>query len=149
MDDAVAARACLAHQASIMTTGISLETAKEYLQQLNLNYLIDAMCSPNYTLPRWTKEDAEKACQLYKNFLFLQKKYLPQPLVPTREIDEVWHNHILHTKRYHEDCMKIFGHYLHHLPASPNDDNKKLIEYFLQTKQLYLETFKAPLVTFR
>jgi hypothetical protein len=129
-----------------MTGAVSLHEAKSYLQTLNLTYIIEAMCAASYPLPRWAREDAERCCQLYKNFLYLQKKHFPQPLVPTREIDEFWHNHILYTKQYTHDCEHIFGHYLHHVPASPSEDMQALVDDFLQTKQWYLEEFGEPLI---
>lgn len=99
---------------------ISLEEAKAYLAALDLSYLIEDMTGDNYPLPRWTLEDATLALPIYKNFLYLQKKYFSYPLVPTKEIDEFWHNHILYTKNYHKDCSHIFGHYLHHQPIAKN-----------------------------
>ena len=124
---------------------ISFEAAREYIAKLDLAYISESMCTESYSLPRWTKEDAGKCCQLYKNFLLLQKKHLPLPLVPTREIDEYWHNHILHTKNYVEDCEHIFGHYLHHQPKTPADASDTLIADFLQTKALYLAEFGVSL----
>ncbi|VVC76521.1 hypothetical protein AQUSIP_18360 [Aquicella siphonis] len=128
---------------------VSLEEARCYIDALDLTYIAESMCAPHYPLPRWTHADAVQCCQLYKNFLFLLKKYLPMPLVPTREIDEFWHNHILYTRNYFHDCEKIFGHYLHHEPASPTDDGQALISNFLETKKLYLEEFGQPLVLTR
>lgn len=122
-------------------TMISLQAAREYLSELDLSYIIAAMCAPDYPLPRWTVEDATHCCQLYKNFLFLMKKHLSLSLVPTREIDEFWHNHILYTRQYFHDCEHIFGHYLHHEPASPTDNPVQLIDNFKLTKALYLEEF--------
>lgn len=119
----------------------SLEAAKDYLDQLDLNYIAKAMCAPEYPLPRWQEDDALRCVQLYKNFLYLQKKHLPQPLVPTREIDEVWHNHILYTQQYFRDCEQIFGHYLHHAPASPTEETAKLVDDYLRTKALYFAEF--------
>lgn len=124
---------------------ISFEEAQQYIKQMDLNYIVECMCAEHYPLPRWEQSDAFKCCQLYKNFLLLQKKYLPMPLVPTREIDEFWHNHILYTRNYFQDCMNIFGHYLHHDPASPTETPLNLTKNFLQTKELYLQEFKQPL----
>jgi hypothetical protein len=125
---------------------LSLDEACRYIHALDFSYLVEIMCAPAYPLPRWTKVEAQHCCQLYKNFLILFKKYPGTQLVPTREIDEFWHNHILHTKRYVQDCLDIFGYYLHHEPASPTDQPDQLIHHFLITKQLYLETFGQPLV---
>lgn len=115
----------------------ALEIARRYIEQLDLTYIIDAMCAPSYPLPRWTKEDAVKCCQLYKNFLFLLRKHQNETLVPSRNIDEFWHNHILYTKNYIEDCQAIFGRYMHHDPATPNDDPKELIDGYQKTKHYY------------
>jgi hypothetical protein len=123
----------------------SLEQARSYLDSLDLNYIVDAMCADSYALPRWLKADAQHCCQLYKNFLWLQKKYAPQAMVPTREIDEFWHNHILFTKNYFDDCLQLFGYYLHHEPSTPSDDPNVLIEQFLITKELYLSEFSQAL----
>lgn len=120
---------------------ISLDEARRYIDKLDLSYIVDAMCSPSYALPQWTAADAAHCLKLYKNFIFLQKKHRDFHLVPTREIDEFWHNHILYTKNYFEDCQQIFGHYLHHEPASPQEDKQRLIDDYLKTKQLYWEEF--------
>lgn len=120
---------------------IALDEAREYLAQLDLSYIVEFMCASHYPLPRWTQSEAEQCCQLYKKFLWLNKKNLPRALVPTREIDEFWHNHILYTQRYTQDCMKIFGHYFHHQPESPTDNPETLVKLFVETKALYLEEF--------
>jgi len=122
---------------------VTLEEARRYLEKLDLNYIVAAMCSETYSLPRWERQDALECSQRYKNFLFLQKKYLPFSLIPTRQIDEFWHNHILYTKQYFADCQHIFGHYLHHEPADPNESNQ-LIDDYLRTKTLYLAEFGKP-----
>ncbi|MFZ2315116.1 MAG: hypothetical protein WAW86_05605 [Gammaproteobacteria bacterium] len=120
---------------------ISLANARAYLAQLDLDYIVKAMCSADYALPQWTEEDAKHCARLYKNFLFLFKKHFPEPLVPTRLIDEFWHNHILYTKRYTEDCLNIFGHYLHHEPASGDEGAERLVEQFMKTQRYYFEEF--------
>lgn len=124
---------------------ISDDAARLYIEQLDLSYLVETMCAPTYPLPRWTISDATQCVALYKNFLLLQKKHLPESLVPTRQIDECWHNHILHTKNYVHDCLQIFGHYLHHEPASPNENPNKLVQDYIKTKQYYLNEFNQPL----
>jgi hypothetical protein len=35
---------------------------------------------------------------------------------PSAEADLVWHQHILDTARYAQDCQRIFGRFLHHDP---------------------------------
>ena len=115
--------------------------AQVYLEALNLDYLIDFMCGERYPLPRWRRVDAEHCASLYKNFLWLNKKHSGQTLVPTREIDEFWHNHILYTRQYARDCLAIFGRYLHHEPSPPDEDPADLVKHYLHTKALYAAEF--------
>lgn len=119
----------------------SLAQAKLYLAQLDLSYVTAFMASERYPLPRWTLADAEACGRLYKNFLWLNKKYPDQALVPSKEIDEYWHNHILYTRLYVRDCGHIFGHYLHHEPQGLDEDPQSLIDQYIHTKALYLAEF--------
>lgn len=128
-------------QASTQRIRRSDEYAREYLARLDLNYIVEKMCHASYPLPRWTKQDALQCMQFYKNFLLLNKLHHGTPLVPTREIDEFWHNHILYTKEYMQDCEQLFGHYLHHRPATPGKDDTGLAADYQRTKELYLAEF--------
>lgn len=119
---------------------VSLERARAYLDQLDLGYIVKAMCAPSYALPRWVESEAKHCERIYKNFLLLAKLHPNEAIVPTRQIDEFWHNHILYTKQYTEDCLNIFGHYFHHQPAS-EEEGEGLVNQFLKTKQYYLEAF--------
>ena len=38
---------------------------------------------------------------------------------PTREVDAIWHEFILHTRIYSEYCMERFQRFVHHVPTSP------------------------------
>lgn len=125
---------------------INRSLAQQYLDQLDLSYIVDSMCATSYALPRWLPSEAQQCAQLYKNFLWLCKKHGAEALVPTREIDEFWHNHILFTRRYQRDCQHIFGAYLHHEPSSPDEDPQALIRAFTHTKALYLSEFNQPLI---
>lgn len=124
---------------------VNLEQAKKYLNELDLSYIVTTMCAEAYPLPCWSQSDATACAILYKEFLFLIKKHWPLQLVPTREIDEFWHNHILFTKKYHADCLNIFGHYLYHEPARPDENQEKLAHDYLRTKELYHNEFQRPL----
>jgi hypothetical protein len=120
---------------------ISTDQARQYLATLDLSYIVRIMCDENYPLPRWTITDARECGRRYKNFLLLQKIHTSISLVPTRFIDEFWHNHILHTRCYLEDCQHIFGFYYHHVPAVPGENVARLIDQFERTKALYWEEF--------
>lgn len=128
---------------------MTLEQARNYINALDLSYIVAAMCSDQYPLPRWRRDDADDCCKRYKNFLFLFKKYPQESLVPTREIDEFWHNHILYTKNYLHDCMNIYGYYLHHEPAVPGENPEILVSLYQKTKKYYLQEFNEPLTLHR
>lgn len=61
-------------------------------------------------------------------------------------VDEMWHNFILFTKDYHAFCIKFFGKYLHHLPASKEAKLKHLKRSEAQpekVKQEYLSNMET------
>lgn len=111
----------------------------EFIQRLDLNYIIVRMIDKK----SWSPVDAEATVRKYKNFLILKIIYPQLSCVPTSEIDEIWHEHILHTKNYMRDCEQIFGHFLHHNPSDGSDDDKELLAaLYNKTKQLYEEHFQ-------
>ncbi|TAM51283.1 MAG: hypothetical protein EPN57_18725 [Paraburkholderia sp.] len=63
----------------------------------------------------------ERAEAGYRQFLKLAAKYPDAPIVPSKEVDEFWHMHILDTQRYSADCERIFGYMIHHDPYSGID----------------------------
>ncbi len=73
----------------------------------------------------WTASRADSAVAEYRKLLVLAK--LGVHVVPGKDIDEIWHSHILFTKSYALDCDSFFGYYLHHKPAdgSSAEDNAK------------------------
>lgn len=121
--------------------------AYQYLTQLDLSYIKHYMCSEAYTLPQWSAEDAAIAIELYKRFLWLILKYGEEHMiVPTKEIDEVWHNHILHTEKYFKDCEAIANHYIHHRPSDLSmEDKQSLATAFQKTRELYFQEFNEHL----
>jgi hypothetical protein len=86
----------------------------------------------------WTRDKSETAEMWYKRFLILRLKYPDVELVPNKEIDEIWHLHILDTKKYSNDCLDIFGTFFHH---SPSYGKRKLSKEFEITESLYRAEF--------
>ena len=64
----------------------------------------------------WSLLRATQAIEQYRRFLFLSKHYPNHRIVPSREVDQVWHNHILDTAKYREDCDTLFGQFMDHWP---------------------------------
>ncbi|ODN43528.1 glycine-rich domain-containing protein [Piscirickettsia litoralis] len=125
---------------------INLKSAHDYIERLDLDYICRSMCSDLYPLPQWQWQTVKTCEMLYKRYLWLRVRFPETALVPTKEIDEFWHNHILHTKRYMEDCHALVGGYIHHRPADlENDDLDVLAKDFEVTQTLYLKEFGEPL----
>lgn len=123
----------------IMPRVPSLKAAEEYIYQMDLSKVIDKLSRQ----PDWNFEDANYCSHLYRNYLYLVKKYSDQ-LPPSKDIDEFWHQHILDTQKYHQDCQAIFGRYLHHYPYFGIDeetDQKDLEKAFDKTQEYYYKEF--------
>lgn len=45
--------------------------------------------------------------------------------MPSQVVDDLWHEFILHTKTYQKFCRRAFGGFLHHVPATEVNINKK------------------------
>lgn len=65
----------------------------------------------------WDEERVERALNEYRQFLALMYWKPEAALVPSEDIDEVWHTHVLNTARYQADCEAIFGRFQHHFPT--------------------------------
>lgn len=90
------------------------------------------------------EESAAKAEDLYRKFLTLRHRYPASRHVPPKIADEVWHNHIMHTKQYLADCEKLFGDVLHHVPELEGDQSSHLRDYD-QTVKHYKQEFGVEL----
>jgi hypothetical protein len=64
----------------------------------------------------WSSEHADRIELGYRRFLKLLAKYPERAIAPTRDIDDFWHAHILDTRKYADDCMRVFGEFVHHYP---------------------------------
>lgn len=64
--------------------------------------------------PEWSQQrldDAEKGYREYMADVNHDKT-----LSPSKDVDEVWHAHILHTIEYAGFCQFHFGRFIHHVP---------------------------------
>jgi len=90
----------------------------------------------------------QAAEERYRKFLQLVLKYPDMPLAPSRDVDEMWHLHMLHPRAYHADCLRLFGDILDHdggfglgegeLPALNN--------LFSETANLWQQEYGEPYV---
>lgn len=65
----------------------------------------------------WSPARAADAVEGYRQFLVLMLEFPGRSLVPSEDIDKVWHQHIEWTERYEQDCHRIFGRLQHHYPC--------------------------------
>jgi hypothetical protein len=82
----------------------------------------------------------------YRQYLFLYHLYPDRILVPSKEIDQVWHTHILDTAKYREDCDLLFGRFIDHWPyfgLADEADRAALEQAFVETQALYDHHFKT------
>ena len=94
----------------------------------------------------WTREYTESIEHAYRNYLTMLVKHPEdaEDIVVSKDVDEFWHTHILHTMKYTEDCERVFGTYLHHNPdiggRAPVEIERKaaLVE---KTRRLYQQEF--------
>ena len=91
----------------------------------------------------WTAQQTELAISLYKMFLCLHFLFPDIELVPSKEIDEVWHTHILlNTYQYIQDCQELFGYILHHYsPVDETSEQYQHHETAREVTKLLLELF--------
>jgi len=64
----------------------------------------------------WSLELTQRVTCEYKKFLILCLENPDFPVVPSSQVDDFWHLHILDTQKYQEDCKKYLGYFLHHFP---------------------------------
>ena len=98
----------------------------------------------NYKDTQWTLEQAEQVSQMYLGFLYLSWKYPNKAIVPSKAVDKFWHQHILDTQKYHQDCQMVFGYYVHHFPyfgMRGQEDVNALNTAFEETMALFNEHF--------
>merc|ERR1712224_196850 len=89
---------------------------------------------PRVITPQWI----QTAVTRYMQFLELANEKPGTLLVPTLDVDLIWHAHMLSPEDYREDCHALLGRLLQH------DDNLpegKLEEAFDHTKELWQARF--------
>jgi hypothetical protein len=99
----------------------------------------------------WTIKQCNEAEKEYKRFLALKRTYPDKDIVPHKVLDHFWHQHILDTEKYAEDCELVFGRFLHHFPyfgMNGDQDAQNLTDAFEETKVLYKMHFGEDYVGF-
>lgn len=85
--------------------------------------------------------DASKLEKEYRQFLYLIAQNPEKPMIPwSQNLDDFWHEHILDTQKYAQDCQAIFGKFIHHDPHLPKG-SKTHNESFDATRKAYKDNF--------
>jgi hypothetical protein len=90
--------------------------AAERIDALDLEPIVYKLMHPGHGEQGMTLAEADQLIAAYRCFLRLCAWYPQESVVPSGEVDEVWHTHILDTAKYAEDSHAVFGFFLHHFP---------------------------------
>lgn len=94
--------------------------------------------------------EADQAVALYRCFLKLCVLHPDATIVPTRQVDRVWHAHVLDTAKYRADCDHLFGHFVDHFPYAGlrgEGDRLTWLADFAQTRCLFADHFGVEIGT--
>jgi len=92
-------------------------------------------------LPESVTKEAERR---YRMFLALVQKYPDEVVSPSKDIDEMWHIHMLHPSAYYEDCISNFGYILDHdggYGSASAEEWEDLLRIFDRTAALWKKEF--------
>jgi hypothetical protein len=127
---------------------ITVQTFEEKLEQLDLEPIAFQLMHSGEG--EWTHQRTMQAIAQYRQFLYLIYLYPNRSLVPSQDIDRVWHHHILDTMKYAQDCQMLFGYFLHHFPyfgLRGESDRHNWQTAVEQTQALFQEHFGGDAIT--
>ncbi|MFM2357397.1 MAG: hypothetical protein RJA61_134 [Candidatus Parcubacteria bacterium] len=130
-------------EAVLATGGISTDERLKRLEVLDLRDVKRKLMEPEPEGKGWTQDQADEAEKWYRRYIATIIKY-PNATshVPNGPIDTFWHQHILDTAAYRDDCAHILGYFLDHYPYfGLNGDAKERDDSFDETNQLYIAMF--------
>jgi hypothetical protein len=97
----------------------------------------------------WNAEETLVAIDRYEKFLKLVALDPSRMVAPTRDIDEIWHLHMLSPRAYAADCMRLIGEIVDHdggFGAEP-DEEEMLSATFAETARRWEATYGEPYVS--
>ncbi|XP_024537305.1 glycine-rich domain-containing protein 1-like [Selaginella moellendorffii] len=123
------------------SSGISYNLADAVLRQQNFYYQVSG---PHYVDENFLRA----AVARYKAFLHLVFRHTSAAsvfLVPTYDIDLIWHTHQLHPVSYRSDLTRLFGRIFEHDDTDSNrDPGGKLDKGFAKTLSLWESLYDLP-----
>lgn len=129
---------------NVLVLNNSIVPFMEDIDKIDFTMVKLKLQEPPYEGYGWSAIEANEAEIEYKRFLALKRTYPDKDIVPHKDVDIFWHQHILDTEKYAQDCDEIFGYFLHHYPyfgMNGPQDEQNLMDAFEETKQLYADHF--------
>ena len=92
---------------------------------------------------KWSEAETARAIQEYKRFVYMTQQS-GYEVTPSRPVDLVWHEHLMHTKHYWNTmCRDVLRNELHHTPGSGGMvDGDRLQAQYQLTLTTYREVFR-------
>lgn len=92
----------------------------------------------------WSPEFVQLAINEYKRFILLSSLY--EDMVPSMDVDTVWHMHLLYTRSYQRMCREALDRdFLHHEPGRGGaEEAAEFEQLYLVTLSRYAELFGPP-----
>lgn len=126
---------------------IRLDRLAQAVEQLDLDPIKFKMLHPEEGVG-WMREKVDRVERVYRRFLFLVGTR-SEPIILTKDVDVMWHHHILDTAKYRTDCDYLFGYFLDHFPyfgMRGQQDSEALFASFTITRRIYQEQFGSDMI---
>ena len=90
----------------------------------------------------WTQKATADAIEEYRRFVYLNQ-VAEHPLSPPREVDLVWHMHLVYPRHYWGPWHDMLTTDMHHEPAAPSTPDSAFRDAYGDTRALYLQEFDS------
>ena len=96
-----------------------MDTITEKVKALDLTNIERKLA----TVKGWSPTRIRAAVEAYRTFLTSGRGTMVDA-----DADEVWHYHILDTRKYAADCQDVFGRFLNHIPSYDPDSDATCLD---------------------
>ncbi len=120
------------------------------VDELDLEPIVYKLMHPDPGEQALSLAEADQAVALYRCFLQLCALHPGTAIVPTWQLDHVWHTHMLDTAKYRTDCDHVFGRFVDHFPYAGlrgEEDRRAWRADFARTRRLFREHFGGEIGT--
>lgn len=125
---------------TVRTGPITVSERLRRIDALDLEPIVYTLMHPEPGETMLTLADADQDIARYRCFLKLCVLHPAVAIVPTRQLDRVWHAHMLDTAKYRADCDHVLGRFLDHFPYAGlrgEVDRRAWREAFAETRRLF------------